>query len=260
MLHAENISYSIDGKNLIHNVSVTFEPGKLSLIIGPNGAGKSTLIKTICHQLHPTSGKVHYNGRELSNYSDMELARIRAVLSQNIELAFPMKVWEVVMMGRYPHFTGQPGPRDEQACDEAMHFFDVSDMSQRDYMTLSGGEKQRVHFARVATQIWYPIEDTCRYLMLDEPLTFLDVQYQFHFMDKIKSLLKQNDLVVIGVVHDLDLASKYADQIILLSGGDVLSKGNKYEVLTCENIKCAFGIEPVLMQNDRKDSLYLFFD
>ena len=260
MLHAKNISYTIDGKHLLNQVSATFEPGKLSLIIGPNGAGKSTLIKTICNQLRPTSGNVHYNGRELSDYSDMELAKIRAVLSQNIELAFPMKVWEVVMMGRYPHFTGKPGPHDEQACDEAMQFFDVSDMAERDYMTLSGGEKQRVHFAHVATQIWYPAEDSCRYLMLDEPLTFLDVRYQFHFMDKIRSLLKQNDLVVIGVVHDLNLASKYGDQIILLSDGNVLSIGDKHEVLTRENIKKAFGIEPVLMQDDHKNSLYLFFD
>lgn len=199
MLEVKNISYAIGDKILLDDVSVSFDAGKLNLIIGPNGAGKSTLIKIICGQLKALHGSVFYNDRNIDALSMAGLARIRSVLSQNIELAFPMQVSEVVMMGRYPHFSGRPSAKDNLACDEAMNFFDVNTLADRNYMTLSGGEKQRVHFARVLSQIWYPVEDQFRYLILDEPLTFLDVRYQFDFMHKVHYLLEKKDMVVIGI-------------------------------------------------------------
>lgn len=162
------------------------------------------------------------------------------------------------MMGRYPHFSGKPTEKDEIACKEAMRFFDVSDMPDRNYMTLSGGEKQRVHFARVISQIWYPVKNSCRYLILDEPLTFLDVHYQFDFMHKVVELLKSRDIVVIGVVHDLNLAARVADKIVLLNNGKLLASGNKNEVLTKENIEAAYRLEPVI--HLKGDNMYLFFN
>ncbi|MBL7891080.1 MAG: heme ABC transporter ATP-binding protein [Bacteroidia bacterium] len=258
MLVAENISYKIGDKTLLENVSLSFEPGKLNLIIGPNGAGKSTLIKTLCNQIRPDTGHIFYANRDINKISITELARIRSVLSQNIELAFPLRVNEVVMMGRYPHFVNDPTEQDELACMESMQFFDVDYLSDRNYMTLSGGEKQRVHFARVISQIWYPITGNYRYLFLDEPLTFLDVRYQFNFMRKIVELLKNTDIVVVGVVHDLNLAAKFSDKIILLNDGKVIASGNKYEVLTKENVKTTYQLEPVIVEG--KESLYLFFD
>src|ERR1700749_1096640 len=155
MLRAENISVNVGAKSLLENVSVRFEPGILNLIIGPNGAGKSTLIKLLSGQMQPVSGKVFYGNKPLKGYTVVELARIRAVLSQNIELSFPLNVWEVVMMGRYPHFIGKPEVKDIDACTAAMAFFNIGDFSRRDYTTLSGGEKQRVQFARILSQIWY---------------------------------------------------------------------------------------------------------
>jgi iron complex transport system ATP-binding protein len=125
-------------------------------------------------------------------------------------------------------------------------------------MTLSGGEKQRVQFARVVSQIWYPVKDSYRYLILDEPLTFLDVHYQFAFMHKILDLLKNKDMVVIGVVHDLNLAAKFADKIVLLNQGRIIADGNKYEVLTKENIKETYQLEPVI--HYEKGEMYLFFN
>jgi iron complex transport system ATP-binding protein len=258
MLSAKNTTYKIGNKTLLDDVSVEFEAGKLNLIIGPNGAGKSTLVKVLCHQLKPTVGCVFYDKKDANSHSISELAKIRAVLSQNIELAFPLKVSEVVMMGRYPHFTGQARDADKTACEEAMRYFDVFDMADRNYMTLSGGEKQRVHFARVVAQIWYPVPDTLRYLILDEPLTFLDVHYQFDFMHKIKKLLESPDLVVVGVVHDLNLAAKFADKIVLLHQGKILASGDKNAVLTKEHIKMAYRLEPVFHRE--KEELYLFFD
>lgn len=258
MLTAKNITYQVSGKTLLENVSAEFLPGKLNLIIGPNGAGKSTFIKVISNQLRPQTGTVHYGTENIQQVSVSRLAQIRSVLSQNIELIFPLTVRDVVMMGRYPHFTGRAGAKDEEACEEAMRFFNVEEMAERNYMTLSGGEKQRVHFARVAVQIWYPVKDSCRYLILDEPLTFLDVHYQFHFMHRIISFLQSKDIVVAGVVHDLNLAAKFADHIILFHRGKIMASGTREEVLTKENIKAAYQLEPVVHRE--KDSMFLFFE
>ncbi|MEP7321258.1 MAG: heme ABC transporter ATP-binding protein [Saprospiraceae bacterium] len=244
MLSVENISYQVGIKKLLDDVSMEFEPGKMNLIIGPNGAGKSTLIKIICNQIQPNKGMVLYGGENIIHFSSGRLAAIRAVLSQNIEVAFPLTVREIVMMGRYPHFTGKPNPLDIKACEEAMDFFDVSDMADRNYLTLSGGEKQRTHFARVAAQIWWPSNDNTRYLILDEPLTFLDVFYQFDFMNKLVSLMKQHHMVIVGVVHDLNLAAKYADYLVLLHQGKVLASGKTESVLTKSTIKTAYQLEP----------------
>jgi iron complex transport system ATP-binding protein len=258
MIQANNITYKIGNKIILKDISVNFEAGKINLILGPNGAGKSTLVKVICNQLKPQEGTVFYEEKNIRDTSVVELAKVRAVLSQNTELAFPLKVKEVITMGRYPHFSVNPTAKDEQAVQEAMQFFDVETMADRDYLTLSGGEKQRVHFARVVSQIWYPSENGCRYLVLDEPLTFLDVHYQFQFMHKLRELLKQKDLVIVGVVHDLNLAAKFADHLVLLNNGELLAAGSKEEVLNAENMKTAYRLEPVIHNDER--GMYLFFE
>lgn len=258
MLTAQHITYQVGSKVLLNDVSVQFEPGQFHLIIGPNGAGKSTLVNVLSNQLQPQQGQVLYNQQDSKQLSVASLAKIRAVLSQNIELAFPLSVAEVVMMGRYPHFTSKPTKQDEEIVQEAMQFFDVTALSNRNYMTLSGGEKQRVHFARVASQVWTSDTNECRYLLLDEPLTFLDVHYQFDFMHKMKALLKSQHIVVIGVVHDLNLAAKFADQIILLHQGKLLAQGDRKTVLTKENIRTAYRLEPFIHED--KGAMYLFFE
>ena len=248
MLEAKNISYAIGAKQLLDDVSVRFQSGKINLVIGPNGAGKSTLVKILCGQIKPTRGEVLYHGESIQNFSIAQLARLRAVLSQNVDLAFPLTVAEVVMMGRYPHFSGGPTAQDVAACEEAMRFFDVWEMAGRNYLTLSGGEKQRTHFARVTAQIWYPAPGGGRYLILDEPLTFLDVYYQFDFMHKLKELVAQPDLVVTGVVHDLNLAGKFADHLVVMHEGKVLASGPRESVLTPENIRRVYRMD-VEVQN-----------
>lgn len=246
MLRVDHISYKIGHAAILQDISLEFEAGKLNMVIGPNGAGKSTLLKVIGRQLHPDQGSVHYGSLDIRDAAVVELARIRAVLSQSTDLAFPLKVSEVVMMGRYPHFTGKPGNRDEIACHEAMQMFDLTAMADRNYLTLSGGEKQRVHFARVLAQIWYPVKGQSRYLFLDEPLTFLDIRHQFDFMRLGVELLKDEDMVIIGVVHDLNLAARYADHIVLLHHGSVLSSGDAESVLSADNIRKAFQVESSL--------------
>ncbi len=149
MLEAKNITYRIGSLELISNAAVSFGTGELHLVIGPNGAGKSTLIKVLAGVLRPQAGCVAYDGVDISKTAESELARHRAVLSQAIEVAFPLSVREIVMMGRYPHFHGRPGREDMKIVDELMELFGVTEFRDRNYQTLSGGERQRVNFARV---------------------------------------------------------------------------------------------------------------
>lgn len=243
MLTLEHISFQAGDKKLLQNVSVKWQAGQMNLIIGPNGAGKSTLIKCISRQLPIHSGKILFNENEITQNSFESLARERAVLSQQIEVAFPLKVWEVVMMGRYPHFKNFATQADQQICEEVMRFFDVWNFGERDYLTLSGGEKQRVQFARVLAQLWSAQPTSPRLLLLDEPLTFLDIRYQIQFMKQLKQLIVQQNLLIVGVVHDLNLAARFADTLTLLHEGRVLASGATSEVLTRENISTAFQIE-----------------
>src|SRR4051812_31552404 len=154
MLEAKNITFRVGDKELVSDVSATFEAGKLNMIIGPNGAGKSTLIKILARLLKPQAGTVQYDGTDVVAARDADLAKRRAVLSQAVEVAFPLTVREIVLMGRYPHFGGRPGSHDHEIADELMQFFEVTEFSIRNYQTLSGGERQRVNFARVLAQLW----------------------------------------------------------------------------------------------------------
>ena len=250
MLEAKNITYSVKGRELISAVTVSFEPGKLHIVIGPNGAGKSTLIKVLSRSLKPQAGQVLYDGTDVSDASEVDLAKHRAVLSQAVEVAFPLTVREVVMMGRYPHFGGRPGAVDHEIVEELMQFFDVTEFGDRDYLTLSGGERQRVNFARVLAQLWrseHQADSGCRYLFLDEPLTFLDIRHQIDFLKKIREFGSAPDMVTVGVVHDLNLAARFADQIVLINEGKLFTSGAPEKVLTAEYIQDVFGVQPTFV-------------
>jgi iron complex transport system ATP-binding protein len=277
MLEASDISFRVGDKTLISGVSARFAPGRLHLIIGPNGAGKSTLIKVLARLLRPHTGKVEYEGADVVHAGESDLAKRRAVLSQAVEVAFPLTVREVVMMGRYPHFGIRPGAADERIADELMEFFDVTEFGERNYQTLSGGERQRVNFARVLAQLWrdetdagakpnstpvtdpHPTPPPCRYLFLDEPLTFLDIRHQIEFMKKVRGFADAADVVTVGVVHDLNLAARFADQIVLMNHGRVVATGTPAEVLTAERIRAVFGVEPTFVPVEQS-GVHLVFD
>lgn len=256
MLEAKNITFRVGSRDLISDVNISFAPGKLHLIIGPNGAGKSTLIKVLSGLLHPQVGTVEYEGSDISSISVAELAKYRAVLSQAVEVAFPLSVREVVMMGRSPHFGGRPGPVDERIADEVMTFFEVTEFIERNYQTLSGGERQRVNFARVLAQLWpadhvmatgEAVAAPCRYLFLDEPLTFLDIRHQIEFMKKVRDFAGATDVVTVGVVHDLNLAARFADNIVVLNEGTIVDFGPPADVLTAQLVRKVFAVEPTFV-------------
>jgi heme transport system ATP-binding protein len=260
MIAAHDIVFRAAGRAILQGVSASFEPGRLHLIIGPNGAGKSTFVKVLSRLLGPSEGRVLYGGQDIARATERELATRRAVLSQAVEIAFPLTVGEVVMMGRYPHFDGRPAPVDRDICTEVMQRFDVEDLAERSYPTLSGGERQRVNFARVLAQVWRPVGQACRYLFLDEPLTFLDIRHQMEFMRMIAAFTAAPDIVTVGVVHDLALAARFADQLVLLDEGRVRAAGARDEVLTPEHIRAAFQVEPIFLDDPRGRGRHIVYD
>lgn len=250
MLEIHNLSYKIGNNFILNDISTSFEPGKINLIIGPNGAGKSTLIKLISGQITPSTGTIKFNGHE--KLTNSEWSKKRAVLSQQIEIQFPILVEELILMGRYPHFKNKPSSKDYEIIDEVVSFLGIHSLLKLNFQTLSGGEKQRVHFARVIIQIWEREND--RILILDEPLTFLDIHNQFELMYMLKELSHQKNLTIIGVIHDLNLTAKYADQIYAMKNGNLVKKGTKLETLNEEMVESIFGVIPKII----KDSEHFF--
>lgn len=249
MLTAKNISVTLGEKVILHNLSVTLEPGLLHVILGPNGAGKTTLLKTLGGEINHYQGTVYYTNEDLKKISVKKLATQRAVLSQQVELNFPLTVEEVVMMGRYPHFDTHPTKKDYSICQDVLNELEISSFKGQNYLTLSGGEKQRVQFARILAQIWEPpANQGCRYLFLDEPLHSLDINFQHELLKKAKSLLK-SPIVVVAIIHDLNLAFQYGDNLLLLKNGQLVAEGNPVSIAQKKVLEDSFGMSPTFLIN-----------
>ncbi|MGE5106375.1 MAG: heme ABC transporter ATP-binding protein [Sphingobacteriales bacterium] len=219
MLKTENIYYRVGNKKILQGITTSFESELFHVIVGPNGCGKSTFLKVFSGELKPQEGTVSYDGENVFHISKSSLAKRRAVMSQHQELQFPLIVAEVVIMGRYPHFDFRPDKIDEDICAEAMKIADISHLADRDYLTLSGGEKQRVHFARVLAQIWNNGSSN-KFLFLDEAVSHLDLKHQHQLLQTTKELCNKN-VTIIAVLHDLNLAYTYGNHILFMKEGKV---------------------------------------
>lgn len=230
MLEARNITYRAPGGCLlIDTVSLAPQPGKITVIIGPNGAGKSTLLRLLTGYLQPQQGECLLERRPLHAWSNDTLARRRAVMRQHSQLTFPFSVEEVIRMGRFPY----QGAMDHTAWQTILDQTACSELLARDYRLLSGGEQQRVQLARVLMQLWQP-EPTARWLFLDEPTSALDLYHQQQTLRLLKRLTQNGPLAVCCVLHDLNLAALYADEIVLLCQGRIVAQGAPAEILTEE--------------------------
>lgn len=248
MLRTENISYIVGKKQILKNISLEFAPGEFNMILGPNGSGKSSFLKIFCGEIPDHQGHVYYENNELGSLKKEALARKRAVMSQQPELNFPLSVEEVVMMGRYPHFTFDPHANDIKICNEVIERMTLQSFRERNYLTLSGGEKQRVQFARVLAQVWeIPSSDT-RFLFLDEPLTSLDISYQQEFLQIVKSFLQERT-VIAAVIHDINLAIQFADKLFFFKDGELAALGKPSAILTEKLIEDIFGVKTTIINN-----------
>jgi iron complex transport system ATP-binding protein len=226
------------GKTLLDGVSLALSEGESVALVGPNGAGKSTLLRTLSGELTPQSGRVRLRGRKLSDYSPRELALHRAVLAQSISIAFPFRVAEVVRMGAG---DGRSARIDERVA-AALAEVDLGGFRDRVVTTLSGGEQQRTHFARVLVQLG--CGETVHgpgLLLLDEPTASLDLRHQLDLAASVRRCATRG-VAVLAVLHDLNLATLFADRIIVLESGRIVADGPPAEVVTDAMLDRVFGV------------------
>jgi len=223
-LEASGVSVLRGGREVVSDVDLVVRHGELVVLVGPNGAGKSTLMGVLAADLEPASGAVSLDGRPLAGWGVRELAMRRAMLLQRIEISFPFSVIDVVRMGRSPWAGTSAEEEDDQAIAGAMADTDVTDLRDREYPSLSGGERARAALARVLAQ-------GTGILLLDEPTAALDLQHQEVVMGVARARAGQGAAVVV-VAHDLQLAAAWADRVVMLERGRVAADGSPHEVLT----------------------------
>lgn len=233
-ISAQGVGVVVDGHRILRGIDLDVAPGEVVALVGPNGAGKSTLLSAISGDRPVSEGTISIGGRALQSYRTIELARQRAVLTQDNQLSFPFTVGQVVLMGRSPWSRTTRFIEDELAVAEAMVATDVDQLATRRYTSLSGGEKARVSLARVLAQRT-PV------VMLDEPTASLDLRHQEDVMRAVRGLAAAGTAVLI-VVHDLSLAAAYADRIAVVAGGTLVAVGTPAEVLTADLVSSVYGL------------------
>lgn len=252
LLEANSVTVRRGGRDRLMNASLALEAGEVVAIVGPNGAGKSTFLKAIAGELKIRQGSVDILGRPLDDWDPRELARVRGVLPQESSLSFPFTALEVVLMGRAPHIGRNSRAQDEEIALDALERVGLGHAAERLYPTLSGGERQRVQFARVLAQLAGAPEGEAQALLLDEPTSNLDLEHQ-HTILRVAKELCGRGLAVMAILHDLDLASTYADRLLLLQEGRVAAEGEPWEVLTEELVSQVFSVRATVLKHPHAD-------
>ena len=237
---AQAVSFSVEAKTLLDRVDMRAERGQFVGLIGPNGAGKSTLLRTLSGVLRHQQGAVWLEGSDLGAMPARDVAAMLALVPQIAPFTQGFTAFELVLMGRYPHLGRfeVEGQADDRIARDAMLLTETDHFAPRTLDTLSGGERQRVFLARALAQ-------QPRVLLLDEPTSNLDILHQLTILGLVRQLV-DNGLTAIAAIHDLNLAARYCDRLVLLSNGGVVTEGAPEEVLTPETIESAFGVRAAI--------------
>jgi iron complex transport system ATP-binding protein len=244
MIAINKVCKSFDRQLILKEVGFSVERGEMFGIIGPNGSGKSTLLKLLSGVEAVNSGAVELDGRKVSSYARKELAQWVAVLQQDALPPIGFTVREVVEMGRFPfqNWLGDETEDQMQLIEGIMEKLNLVHLAERTLENLSGGERQRVALAKVMAQ-------QPKLLLLDEPTTFLDIGYQVQMMDAVRRWQAEEDLTVVAVLHDLNLAAQYCDRLLVLHGGTVAQVGTPQEVIRRELIADVYGTVPIITEH-----------
>jgi iron-chelate-transporting ATPase len=246
LFELQDVSFSVAGKVLVQPLTITIPPRKTIGLIGHNGSGKSTLLKIMARQQEASGGVIRFEGKLLADWGDRPFARRLAYLPQQTPAASGMLVKELVALGRYPWHgaLGRFGRNDREKVDEAMTLTEVTGMADRLVDTLSGGERQRVWLAMLVAQ-----DAQC--LLLDEPISALDIAHQIEVLSLIQRLSHVRGLGVLLVLHDLNMAARFCDEIIALHTGRLIARGEAQAIMTPEALKEIYGIDMAIMQHPR---------
>lgn len=252
---AQGLHVSYGERKVLSGVDVAVPSGELTVIIGPNACGKSTLLKTLARVHQPSSGSIELEGRPLNQLSTRQIARDLALLPQNPHAPASVSVADVVALGRYPHqgLLGRLSATDKRICQQAMEACGVTGLADRKLQELSGGQRQRVWIAMTLAQ------DT-PLILLDEPTTYLDITHQLQVLD-LASQLHRSGRTLLLVLHDLNLAFRYATHLIMMKDGQIIASGRPTEIVTAENIERVFGLQASIMTDPHSNTpLLLPFD
>lgn len=242
MIELKGVSFGYSGNGVLHEVSLSFPKGRFAALLGPNGAGKSTMLRICGGELAAERGCTLFDGLDIRRWKARDLARRRAFLPQDSILEFPFTVEEVALLGRAPHLCGSERREDVGIVDAALRMAGMETFAPRDYTTLSGGERQRVQLARVLAQAWK--KEDCA-LLLDEPVASLDPAHQHRTLAIAREWAKAGACVV-AILHDINLALRYADDAVVLDGGSIAAAGPSREVLRPELVERVFGVRAEL--------------
>ena len=253
MIIIKDLSYEIRGHKLINSINLNLSLGKIHGIIGANGSGKSTLLRLISGEIKPTEGSIAIDNTRLDDWKLNSIARSRAILPQHTTLSFDYSVEEVVALGRAPYFgLHKEAVNGAYAIETVMEQLELSALRNRNYTTLSGGEQRRVQLARVLAQINRPVNTkplSPRYLLLDEPVSGLDLSYQHSFLNTMREIADENTAVIISM-HDPNHAATYSDELILLRKGQLMANGSTKNTLTSELLEKHFSVCAESMQTN----------
>jgi iron complex transport system ATP-binding protein len=249
----EGVTLAYGERVVLDDVSLEAPPGQMLGVVGPNGCGKSTLIKGVTRLIDARSGSIFIDGKRVDEVGRGDLARLVAAVPQNAALPDLFTAFEVVLMGRTPHLGRfrYESERDFGIAWRAMELTDTASLAKRRVGELSGGERQRICIARALAQ-------QPKILLLDEPTAHLDISHQAQALELVRSLCREENLVAVAALHDLNLAAQYCDRMVMLSDGKVYREGSPAEVISAESIRAVYGAEVMVMVHPLTGSPMVF--
>ncbi|KXZ40675.1 iron complex transport system ATP-binding protein [Alkalithermobacter thermoalcaliphilus JW-YL-7 = DSM 7308] len=252
MVNIDNLSYSFEDTKVLDNINLNIEKGKFYSIIGPNGSGKTTLFKNISKALQVPRNTIFIENKDITRIASKDMAKKVSCVPQDTNIEFDFSVIDIVLMGRTPYLRMFQDETDEdiQIAKMAMEMTNTWHLKDKKINQISGGERQRVIIARAIAQ-------STQIILLDEPISNLDIHNQIEILDTIKKLNKEKNLTVISILHDLNLALAYSDEIFLLNKGKIVSKGDPHKVLTEENIKNVYNMKVNIIKNPLTGNPYI---
>ena len=245
MLSVDNISIKYADRTIVKDVSLLLKPGKVLVIIGPNGSGKTTIIRGITGAIPLSDGTIKFDEIDLNHVSEIERAKIIGVVPQATQLPDDFSVYETVALGRTPHlgFMGRLSDTDHTIVEQAIQETAIEELRDQNLKSLSGGEQQRVILARAIAQ-------DAPVMILDEPTSHLDLNYQLGMLSMVRNLSRAKNIAVLMVLHDLNLAARFADEIVILEKGIVISSGQPAAVLTEPNLTSVYKVPMSVIKMD----------
>ncbi|MGO1369655.1 ABC transporter ATP-binding protein [Senegalia sp. (in: firmicutes)] len=252
ILKTENLKVQYKDKVIIKNINLEIEEGKIYSVIGPNGCGKTTLLKSLTRAIKPKSGKVYLEGEDLYSMSTKSIARKVGVLSQGSNTLSDISVRELIAYGRYSHKNWWEGTtkEDKEIVDWAIERTSLKKLEHRKINTMSGGERQRAWIAMSIAQ-------KPRLLLLDEPTTYLDISHQLEIMELVLSLNKEEGLTILMVLHDINHAARYSDELLVINNNTLYQQGDPWDILKGDVLKDVFRVEAdISMDQDTKKPIF----